>query len=148
MNIAKWNPVRELEDMQTRLNRFFADVPVRRPEGEGLFFADWAPAVDIQETEKEYLIKAELPEMKKEDVKVDVLDGVLTIEGERTQEKEEKGKKFHKTERSYGRFVRQFVLPAEVEATKVQAEYKDGVLSVRLPKAAVAKPKAIDVKVA
>ena len=86
MNIVKWNPLRELEDMQTRLNRFFTDVPARRPEGEGLFFADWAPAVDIQETEKEYLIKAELPEMKKEDVKVDVLDGVLTIEGERTKE--------------------------------------------------------------
>src|SRR6185369_15000667 len=78
MNIVKWNPLRELEDMQTRLNRFFTDVPARRPESDGLFFADWAPAVDIQETEKEYLIKAELPEMKKEDVKVDVLDGVLT----------------------------------------------------------------------
>jgi HSP20 family protein len=148
MNIVKWNPLRELEDMQTRLNRFFTDVPARRPEGEGFFFADWAPAVDIQETEKEYLIKAELPEMKKEDVKVDVLDGVLTIGGERTQEKEEKGKKFHKTERSYGKFVRQFALPAEVDAAKVLAEYKDGVLSVHLPKIASAKPNAISVKVA
>jgi len=148
MNIVKWNPLRELEDMQTRLNRFFTDVPARRPESDGLFFADWAPAVDIQETEKEYLIKAELPEMKKEDVKVDVLDGVLTIEGERTQEKEEKGKKFHKTERSYGKFVRQFALPPEVDAAQVQAEYKDGILSVHLPKTAVAKPKAIEVKVA
>lgn len=148
MNIAKWNPLRELEDMQTRLNRLFTDLPIRQPEGEGLFFADWAPAVDIQETEHEYLIKAELPEMKKEDVKVDVLDGVLTIEGERTQEKEEKGKKFHKTERAYGKFVRQFALPTEVDATKVEAAYKDGVLSVHLPKTVAAKPKAIEVKVA
>ena len=107
-----------------------------------------APAVDVQETEQEYLIKAELAGMKKEDVKVNVLNGVLTIEGERTQEKEEKGKKFHQVERLYGTFVRQFSLPAEVDAAKVQAEYKDGVLSVHLPKAAVTKPTAVTVKVA
>jgi HSP20 family protein len=148
MNIVKWNPFRELEDIQTRLNRAFGDASQRRLENDGVFFADWAPPVDIQETEKEYLIKAELPEMKKEDVKVEVLEGVLTIEGERSQEKEEKGKKFHKVERSYGKFVRQFALPAEVDAAKVQAEYKDGVLNVHLPKTAAAKPKAIDVKVA
>ena len=86
--------------------------------------------------------------MKKEDVKVEVLDGVLTIQGERTQEKEEKGKKFHKVERSYGKFVRQFALPTDVEATKVQAEYKDGVLNVHLPKTAAAKPTSVEVKVA
>ena len=125
-----------------------ADARVRRPDVDGPFFADWAPPVDVQETDKEYLIKAELPEVKKEDVKVDVLDGVLTIEGERTQEKEEKGKKFHKVERSYGKFVRQFALPTEVDAAKVQAEFKDGMLNVHLPKTAVAKPKAIEVKVA
>lgn len=148
MNIVKFNPFRELEEMQTRLNRLFTDAPMRKIEDNGPFFSDWAPAVDIQETDKEYLIKAELPEMKKEDVKVEVLDGVLTIEGERTQEKEEKGKKFHKVERSYGKFVRQFALPTEVEGAKVQAEYKDGVLSVHLPKTAAAKPTAVTVKVA
>ena len=148
MNIVKWNPFRELEDMQTRLNRALGEASQRRLENDGVFFADWAPPVDIQETEKEYLIKAELPEMKKEDVKVEVLEGVLTIEGVRSQEKEEKGKKFHKVERSYGKFVRQFALPSEVDAAKVQAEYKDGLLSVHLPKTAASKPKAIDVKVA
>lgn len=148
MNIVKWNPFRELEDMQTRMNRFFNETPARRPDADGLFFADWSPAVDIHETDKEYLIKAELPEMKKEDVKIEVLEGVLTIEGERTQEKEEKGKKFHKVERSYGKFVRQFALPNEVDAAKVQAEYKDGVLNVHLPKTAAAKHNAIEVKVA
>ena len=148
MNIVKWNPVRELEDLQTRLNRIFTDVPFRRIEDETPFFTDWSPAVDIQETDKEYLIKAELPEVKKENVKVEVLDGTLTIEGERTQEKEEKGKKFHKVERAYGKFVRQFAMPTEVETNKVQAEFKDGMLNVHLPKTAAAKPKAIEVKVA
>ena len=148
MNIVKWNPFRELEDIQTRLNRVFNEAPLRRPDGDGFFFANWAPPVDIQETDKEYLIKAELPEVKKENVKVEMLDGVLTIEGERTQEKEEKGKKFHKVERAYGKFVRQFALPTEVEATKVQAEFKDGMLNVHLPKSAGAKPKTVEVKVA
>ena len=148
MNLVKWSPFRELEDIQTRLNRFFNEVPTRRTEDDGLFFAGWTPVVDIEETEKEYLIKAELPEVKKEDVKVEMLDGVLTIEGERKQEKEEKGKKFHRVERSYGKFVRQFALPTEVESTKIQAEFKEGLLNVHLPKTALAKPKTIEVKVA
>jgi HSP20 family protein len=148
MNIVKWNPFRELEDLQSRLNRVFGEVPFRRLEEEAPFFTKWTPAVDIQETDKEYLIKAELPEVKKENVKVEVLDGMLTIEGERTQEKEEKGKKFHKIEREYGKFMRQFTLPPEVATDKMEAEFKDGVLNVHLPKTALAKPKAIEVKVA
>jgi HSP20 family protein len=148
MNIVKWNPFRELEDIQARLNRFFGEPLPRRNGEQALFFADWAPPVDIQETDKEYLIKAELPDVKKEEVKVEMLDGVLTIEGERKQEKEEKGKRFHTVERSYGRFVRQFALPNEVDATNIEAEFKDGMLNVHLPKTALAKPKAIEVKVA
>jgi HSP20 family protein len=149
MNIVRWNPFRELEDVQTRLNRLFGETPMRDAGGgDNVFFADWAPPVDIEENDKEYLIKAELPEVAKENVKVEMLDGVLTIEGERKQEKEEKGKKFHKVERSYGRFVRQFALPKEVEAAKIQAEFKEGMLNVHLPKTATAKPKAIEVKVA
>ena len=147
MNIVKWTPYRELEDMQTRLNRFFGDAPLRTFEDNSLFFAEWTPVVDIEETEKEYLIKAELPDVPKENVKVEMLDGVLTIEGERKRETEEKGKKFHKVERSYGKFVRQFALPVEVEAANIQAEFKDGMLNVHLPKTAAAKPKAIEVKV-
>ena len=138
MNLVKWTPFRELEDIQTRLNRFFAESPVY----------DWSPAVDIQETEKEYAIKAELPDVKREDVKIEMLEGVLTISGERKQEKEEKGKTFHKMERSFGKFVRQFELPVEVDATKIEAQFKDGMLNVHLPKTAVAKPKPIEVKVA
>jgi HSP20 family protein len=147
MNIVKWTPYRELENMQTRLNRFFGDAPLRAFEADPPFFADWAPPVDVEETDKEYLIKAELPDIPKENVKVEMLDGVLTIEGERKLEKEEKGRKFHKVERSYGKFIRQFALPAEVDAPKIQAEFKDGMLNVHLPKKAIATPKAIEVKV-
>jgi HSP20 family protein len=93
------------------------------------------------------LIKADLPEVKKDDVKVELADGSLTIQGERKQEKEEKGKRFHKVEREYGKFVRRFELPNEVDASKVQAEFKEGVLNVHLPKSATAKPKTIDIKV-
>ena len=101
-----------------------------------------------EETDTEHVIKADLPEVKKEDVKVEFNDGVLTVEGERKQEKEEKGKKFHKIEREYGRFVRRFALPTEVDASKLTAEFKEGVLNVHLPKSADNKPKAISVKVA
>ena len=148
--LTRWNPFKEMEQMQNRLASFWNLDPLRTNGGkeETLTVAEWTPRVDIVEDEKEILVKAELPEMKKEDVKVEVLDGVLTIEGERAQEKEEKGKKFHKVERSYGKFVRQFALPAEVEAAKVEAEYKDGVLNVHLPKTAVAKPTTVTVKVA
>jgi HSP20 family protein len=109
---------------------------------------DWAPMVDISETDDEYLVKAEIPEVKKEEVKVRVENGVLTIEGERKQEREEKGKKFHRVERYYGTFLRTFTVPENVDEKKVKAEFKDGVLNVHLPKAEMAKPKAIEVKVA
>ena len=147
MELARWNPFRELEDMQGRLNRLFGESPFARTRENGVSFAGWSPAVDVQETDQEYLIKADLPDVKKEDVKVELLDGTLTIEGERQQEKEEKGKKFHKIEREYGKFLRRFAMPSEVDASKVQADFKNGVLNVHLPKSATAKPKAIDVKV-
>jgi HSP20 family protein len=108
---------------------------------------EWAPSVDIIEDEKEYLVKADLPEVKKEDVKVTVENDVLAITGERKIEKEEKGKKYHRIERSYGNFVRTFTLPIEAEGAKVSAEFKDGVLKVHLPKSERAKQKSVEVKV-
>ena len=148
MSIVRWSPFRELEEIQSRLSRLFDERSTRGADEEARFFGDWAPAVDIHETDQEYLIKADLPEVKKEDVKVELVDGVLTLQGERKLEKEEKGKKFHKIERAYGKFVRRFAVPTEVDPTKVLAEFKDGVLNVRLPKSAEAKPRAIEVKVA
>lgn len=143
-----WDPFKELEDMERRLSTWFGR-PLARREGEkeALTVAEWAPLVDIIENEKEYLIKAELPEMKKEEIKISVQDEVLCISGERKSEKEEKGKTFHRIERSYGSFTRSFSLPEDADGSKVNAEYKDGVLSVHLPKSEKAKPKAIEVKV-
>jgi HSP20 family protein len=149
MALVRWDPFRELEEMSDRLNRVFSRPALRTTGGkETLTVADWIPTVDISETDDEYLIKAEVPEIKKEDVKVTVEDGVLTLQGERRQEKEEKGKKFHRVERSYGSFVRSFTLPESVDENGVRAEYKDGVLSLHLPKTEQVKPKAIEVKVA
>jgi HSP20 family protein len=148
MQLVKWDPFRELEGIQSRLNRVFGERMLPEADGDTMMFGDWAPPVDIQETDKEYVIKADLPEVKKEDVKVEFVNGVLSVEGERRQEKEEKGKRFHKIERAYGKFVRRFDLPSEVDSAKLSAEFKDGVLNVHLPKTEIAKPKAITVKVA
>lgn len=144
-----WNPFRELEDLQDRVLRALRPGSPGRP-GEGqqsLVVADWAPSVDISEDEGEYLITAELPEVKKEDVKVTVENGVVTIRGERKFEKEEKNKKFHRVERSYGSFQRSFSLPEDADPEKVAAEYKEGLLHVRLGKSETTKPKSIEVKV-
>jgi HSP20 family protein len=148
MNLVKWTPMRELKEIQTYLNRFFEDMPLCRIDDDAFSLADWTPRADVEETDKEYLIKTELPEIKKEDVKVEMVDGVLTIEGERKQDEEEKGKKFHMVERTHGKFVRQFTMPTGIDTTKVQAEFKDGMLNVHLPKTAAATPKPVGVRVA
>jgi HSP20 family protein len=148
MKMTRWDPFRELEEMSSRLNRFFNQTSPRQlSEDGGETLADWVPAIDIQETDGEYLIHADLPAVKKEDVKVSVQDGILAVEGERKQEKEEKGRKFHRLERSYGRFVRRLALPTDVDQQQVAAEFKDGVLVVHLPKSVAAKPRTIDVSV-
>ena len=133
-------------DVENRLSRFFG----RRTNGrerDDITLADWEPLADITEDDKEYVIKAELPDVKKEDVKVTVENGVLTIAGERKFEKEEKKKKYHRVERSYGSFVRSFALPDSADADKVKAEFKDGMLTVHVPKSERAKAKQVEVKV-
>ena len=147
--ISKWNPFQELQEFENRLAGFFGHPPVRTngDKKEALAVADWAPPVDITEDDKEYLVKAELPEVKKEDVNVTVENGVLSITGERKVEKEEKDRKYHRVERAYGRFERSFTLPEGADGTKITAEFKEGVLKVHLPKAEIAKPKATTVKV-
>ena len=148
MTLVRWNPSRELEEMSDRLNRMFNRQALPQANAkETMVVADWVPSVDVSETEGEYQIKAEIPDVKKEDVKVTLEDGVLTIQGERALEKEEKGKKYHRVERSYGSFARSFTLPDLVDEEKVRAEFKDGVLNLLLPKSEKAKPKAIEVKV-
>jgi HSP20 family protein len=148
--LGRWNPWKELEEMEKRLSTVFG--PARSAAGgdkkEAIAVTEWSPLVDITEDDKEYVVKAEIPEMKKEDIKINVHDDVLTISGERKYEKEEKGKKYHRVERAYGSFMRSFTLPEDADGTKVSAEYKEGVLKVHLPKSEKAKPKAIEVKIA
>src|SRR6185295_10052914 len=123
MTLVRWDPFRELEDMSDRLNRMFSRPPLPRTNGkETMIVADWTPSVDISETEGEYQIKAEIPDVKKEDVKITLEDGVLTIQGQRKHEQEEKGKKFHRIERSYGSFARTFALPDVIDVNQVKAE--------------------------
>ncbi len=148
MNLVKWDPFRELEDMSNRLNRVFGRPLARlEPNSEMLTMVDWTPSADISETDTAYLIKAEIPGVKKEDVKVTIENGMLTIQGERKMEKEEKDKKFHRIERSYGSFMRSFRVPEDADESAVKAEFKDGMLNVTLGKSAKAKPKAVNVTV-
>lgn len=146
--ITLWNPFRELDEVQNRLSGFFGRPFPRAGNGNGgLKLAEWSPQVDIVEDDKEYLVKADLPEMKKDEIKINVENGMLSISGERKSEKEEKNKKFHRIERSYGRFERAFTVPEDADASKISADFKEGVLKVHLPKSAQAKPKTIAVKV-
>jgi HSP20 family protein len=147
--LTRWDPFQEIQELQKRLNGLFGSTPVRRgDEREAITVAQWAPLVDIAEDDKEYVVKAELPEVKKDDVKVTVENGVLTVSGERKFEKEEKGKRYHRVERAYGSFVRSFSLPDDADDAQVKAEFKDGVLQVHVAKQEKARPKTIEVKVA
>ena len=148
-NLTRWNPFKEMEELQKRLNQIFSAEPARIQNGkEEMTVAQWAPLVDITEDEHGYSIKAELPEVQKGDVKVTVENGVLTISGERKFEKEEKTRKYHRVERAYGSFARSFSVPDDADDAKVSAEFKDGLLTVRLAKNEKARPRSIDVKVA
>ena len=145
MPIVKWDPFGEIGDLFDRYTKAVGQP--RKGSQEVMATGDWTPRVDIAETDKEFVIKAEIPEVQKEDVKVTVDSGVLTIRGERKQEKEEKEKKFHRIERYYGSFVRSFTLPGNVDETKIEASFKDGMLHLKIPKIEEVKPKAIEVKV-
>jgi HSP20 family protein len=149
--LITWNPLREMEEAQNRFNPFFlAGFPNRMGSDEihSLKVADWSPEVDISEDEHGYLLKADLPEMKKDDVRVTVEDGILCVFGERKSVKEDQKRKFHRIERSFGTFRRSFTLPEDADSTKVTAEFRDGVLKVHLPTTTKARSKALEVKVA
>src|SRR3979490_84725 len=149
--LITWNQLREMEEAsQNRFNRFLGGFPNRMGSGEthSLTVADWSPEVDISQDNHEYLLKADLPEMKKDDVRITVEDGILCVSGERKSQKEDQKRKFHRIERSVGNFRRSFTLPEDADSTKATAEFRDGVLKVHLPTTARARSKAIDVKVA
>jgi HSP20 family protein len=147
MNVlTHWNPLRDIHELQHRVLNALGNTPANG-ERESLAAAEWVPVVDIVEDDKEFLVKAELPEVSRDNVHVTVENGRLTIKGERRFEKEETGKKYHRVERSYGTFLRSFNLPENTDAEKVAAEFKDGVLFVHLPKQEKALPRQIEVKV-
>jgi len=145
MQLTKWDPFREMEDVFDRYSKALSWP--RLGGQETMTHGDWVPRVDIAETAKEFLIKVEIPDVKKEEVKITVDNGILSIQGEKKQEKEEKGKKFHRVERYYGSFTRSFVLPDNVDETKIEASFKDGMLNLQIPKTEKSKPKEIEVKI-
>lgn len=146
MNLTNWEPFRDLEEF---VNRMSPALTRWRGEINGNGQAvQWSPTADISETDREYIVRAELPGVARKDVKVTVEDGVLTLSGERQYEKEDKSERFHRVERFQGSFARSFSLPDCADASAISAESKDGTLTVHIPKTESAKPKAIDVKVA
>ncbi len=149
MAIVRWtDPFKEFAQMQDRLNRAFSDAYGRGDEGL-LSSGAWLPPVDIyQNGEHELVLKAELPDMAREDIDVNIANGTLTIKGEKKLSNEVKEEQFHRVERRYGTFSRSFSLPPTVDAGRVNAEYKNGVLTVKLPMREESKPRQIKVDVA
>jgi HSP20 family protein len=141
MNMIRWNPFSEMDDLFKSYSRAMA----RNPSQEGVLSTDWNPSVDITEDETEFLIKAELPEVKKEDINIDVDNGVITLSGERKSEKRDE--KEHRIERFFGRFSRSFTLPDNIDESAIKAENSEGMLYLHLPKSAEEKTRKIKVEV-
>jgi HSP20 family protein len=145
MNVVRWEPFSAMDEMINRFPSFFGRWPRFAADTESKL--DWAPSVDISETGEEFLIRAALPAVKKEDVKVMVEDGMLTLSGERRQKEEQQDEKFHKVETYYGNFSRSFALPEAVDEAAIRAESKDGVLTIHVPKTKVETKKPTTIKV-
>lgn len=148
MPIVRWEPFRDLVTTQDRLNRLFNETMGRYFGDEGVRTGAWLPAVDIFETEQNIVLKAELPGIDPKEVEATVHEGTLYLKGERKYEKEVNEESYHHVERAYGSFARSFELPASVDADKVQAEFKDGVLTLTMPKKEEAKAKKIKISAA
>ena len=145
----EWTPFRELRELEHEMDRMFGLTkwPVAERGTTGLLEGIWSPSVDVYQTDDKIVVKADVPGLDKKDFDIAVVDHHLTIKGERKHENEVKEENYHRTERVYGTFERSFELPATVDTEKIQAEYKDGVLELTLPKKEEAKPKQIAVKV-
>jgi len=147
MNLNRWEPFKETDEFFRSFAPAFFGRRWRVPAEFAAREFEWSPAADVSETDQEYLVKAELPGVKREDVKVTLENGVLTIAGERKVEKEDKNEKTHRVERFYGSFSRSFTLPENADAAGVRAESKDGVLNLHIPKTRIEKQKAVEIKV-
>lgn len=143
-----WDPWKDLATIQEKMNQLFEDTFTRgRAREEGLSPAMWSPSVDIYETDDAVVVKAEVPGVEKDKIGIEVKDGILTLRGERKFEKEVKEENYHRMERAYGTFVRSFSVPPSVDAERISASLKDGVLEISLPKVEKAKPRQIKVEV-
>ncbi len=150
MTLIRWEPFRELDDIFARCNPFFGRLPAPRPTGvatEPGELPAWTPVANISETDDAYLIKAELPEVSKEDVKVTVDEDVITIGGERRKEVEQQDERVHRIESFYGSFSRSFRLPDNADVAAIQAESRNGILKVRVPKKPAARARTVEVQV-
>jgi len=145
MTLVKYRPAHDLFRMRTDMDKFFNQFFSRAADQDDYPEVDWNPRVDIMEKETEYLVRAELPGLSKEEVKITLQDKVLTLKGEKKSEVKEENKSYHLCERSSGRFMRSFRIPTPVDSTKISASFKDGVLNVSLPKTEEAKPKEIEI---
>ena len=146
MRVIKWEPFRDVDDV---FDRFFAESMRRWPRVGAATQQprEWAPAADVSETDGEYVIKAEVPEVRKEDVSITVQDGVLTLAGERKQEKVEEQEKLHRIERFYGSFARRFALPENADEQGIRAESRDGVIVIHIPKQRVVEPQPRQIQI-
>jgi len=148
MSLVRWDPFADMDTLFNRMMpRTLGSWPRLALHDDGGAKLEWSPSADISETDKEYLVRAELPAVKKEDVKVTVDNGMLTIEGERKQRIEDKNEKQHRIESLYGSFTRSFTLPDNVDVSGIKCESQDGVLTVHIPKTVVEKRKPLEIKV-
>jgi HSP20 family protein len=148
MKLVRWSPVRPIQDIlsfEGEISRLFQELATRGQEGDAP--SVWAPRVDVEEDKESYVVRAELPGMKLEDIKITTVDNQLVIRGEKRREVESNDKTYHRVERVYGAFERAFTLTKAVASDKIEAIYRDGVLSVRVPKAEEAKPREIQIKI-
>jgi HSP20 family protein len=149
MAITRFDPFRDIAVLQDRMNRLFNDsVSGRNRDDDLMSRGTWTPAVDIYEEDGGLVLKAEVPDISREDIDVSIENSTLTLRGERKLANEIKQENFHRIERAYGKFVRQFSLPATVDSARIAADYKDGVLTVKLPMREEAKPRSVKVNVA
>ena len=144
MNIIKYDPFRDLRSLQDEMNRLFSsNLP--RISGQEEMSTGWSPSVDIFESENTLVLEAELPGMKREDFELSIENNVITLRGERRFEKKDEGDNYHRVERAYGSFTRSFNLPRTISTEDIKAEFKNGILSVALPKKEEAKARRIEI---
>ncbi len=144
MAIVRWDPIRELDSLQGDMNRLFDRFFDGRPANGGSN-RRWIPAMDLVETDEDLVVRADLPGISEDDVEIEIKDNVLTVSGERKAEHEQKGEGYHRVERSFGRFARSLSLPRGVDADAVKAGFDEGVLEIRIPKPAEAKPTRVEI---